>query len=214
MPNWVFNTVTVSGDKHALNSFVERAGKSYTMKTQKLTSDGFEWTEQEVNEPLSFWNFVRPEDSILDEYFGNEREGLSLEERLKHNTNHWYDWNIRNWGCKWDASDAYVQDLSDDDTSCHLEFNTPWGPPIEAFRAMAGLYPELNFEFHYAEEQGWGGIIEGRQGGLFVMKEWDIPQTHEERMDSMGWCYCEEMRDDELEDTFDDCPRKMEMASV
>ena len=202
MPNWVFNTVTISGDKHALNSFMERAEQPYEM-----------WGETR-SEKLSFWNFVRPEDSILDEYFGNEREGLSLGERLHHNTNHWYDWNIRNWGCKWDASDVYVQDHIDDDTVRYLEFNSPWGPPIEAFRAMAGLYPELTFEFHYAEEQGWGGVLEGRQGGLFVMKEWDIPDSHEERMDAMGWCYCEEMRDDELEDTYDDCPRKMELQNV
>jgi len=214
MPNWVFNTVTVSGDKADVKAFVERAGRSYTMKVQKLTSDGFEWTEQEVNEPLSFWNFVRPEDSILDEYFGNEREGLSLEERLKHNTNHWYDWNIRNWGCKWDASDVYVQDLSDDGTSCHLEFSTPWSPPIEALDAMCEQFPKLVMEMRSVEEQGWGMEHIADEDGVRLMKEWDIPETHEESIEHKGWCNCEEMRDDELEDAFDDCPRKMEMASV
>ena len=182
MPNWVFNTVTISGDKHALNSFMERAKQPYDVHGETRS------------EELSFWNFVKPEDVEL----------------YKDN---WYNWNIDNWGCKWDASDVYVQDHIDDDTVRYLEFNSPWGPPIEAFRAMAGLYPELTFEFHYAEEQGWGGVLEGRQGGLFVMKEWDIPESHEARMDAMSWCYCEEMREDELKDAYDDCPRKMELAN-
>jgi hypothetical protein len=209
MPNWVSNSVRVTGDKKELKRFAEQAGRSYTRKYQDAEG---KWYEAESNnEHLSFWNFVRPDDSILDEYWGSERQDLSLEEKLQHKTNHWYDWNIRNWGVKWDASDVYFEDW---DGELAYDFETPWGFPYEALEVMVAQYPTLTFSVRFLEEQGWGGEALGMNGEFGYTDEWDIPDTHEERMLHIGYCQCEEMRDDELEWMYDDCPRKMELASA
>lgn len=212
MPNWVSNSVRVTGNKEDLQRFAEQAGRSYTRKYQELTPDGVVWVEGESkDEHLSFWNFVKPDDSILDEYWGDERQDLTLEEKLKHNTNHWYDWNTRNWGVKWDASDVYFEDW---DGELAYDFETPWSFPEQAMRAMTEQYPTLTFTIRFLEEQGWGGEALGMNGEFSITDEWEIPETHEERMAHIGYCHCEEMRDDEAEWMYDDCPKKMELANA
>ena len=209
MPNWVSNSVRVTGDKKELKRFAEQAGRSYTRKYQDVEG---KWYEAESNNKhLSFWNFVRPDDSILDEYWGSERQDLSLEEKLQHKTNHWYDWNIRNWGVKWDASDVYFEDW---DGELVYDFETPWGAPFEVYQAMVAQYPSLKFTIRFLEEQGWGGEALGENGEFAVVNEWDIPGTHEERMEYIGYCWCEEMRDDEAEYMYEDCPRRLELANA
>jgi hypothetical protein len=203
MPNWVSNSVRVTGNRDDLQRFMEQAG-------QPTTQFGYAFLEERESH-LSFWNFVRPDDSILDEYWGSERQDLSLEERLQYKTNHWYDWNIRNWGCKWDASDVYFEDW---DGELAYDFETPWGFPYEAIEAMVKQYPTLTFSVRFLEEQGWGGEALGTNGEFGYTKEWDIPSTHEERVEYIGYCYCEEMRDDEQEWMYEDCPKRKELADV
>ena len=209
MPNWVFNTVTVKGDLDELQRFAEQASKKYTRKYHEVKPDGIDWVDGELSQPLSFWNFVRPDESILDEYWGNMRQDLSLAEQLQNKTNHWYDWNIRNWGCKWDAGDVSFEDFGGE---LRYDFETPWGFPLEAIEAMVAQYPTLEFSVRFLEEQGWGGEAMGRNGKLNMVKQWDIPCTHEDSMENMGSCRCEALGDDEVEWMYGDCPRKLELA--
>ncbi len=211
MPNWVFNTVTVKGDLDELQRFAEQASKKYTRKYHEVKPDGIDWVDGELSQPLSFWNFVRPDESILDEYWGDMSQDLSLEERLQYKTNHWYDWNTRNWGVKWDASDVFFEDW---DGELAYDFETPWGFPYEAIEAMVAQYPTLEFTVRFLEEQGWGGEAYGVNGEFGTTDSWDIPETHEERMMHIGYCWCDEMRDDEVEYMFDDCPRKLELSDA
>lgn len=49
----------------------------------------------------------------------------------------WYDWNVKNWGTKWDA-DGYLDENSDETLSgC---FSTAWSPPCEWARQVAIKY--------------------------------------------------------------------------
>jgi hypothetical protein len=181
MPNWVSNSVRVTGSKKELQRFAEQAGKSYESFGDVRESH------------LSFWNFITPDD--LEDYQDN-----------------WYDWNIENWGCKWDATAVYFESWGDNELA--YDFETPWGFPDLVFVAMASQFPTLKFSIRFLEEQGWGGEAIGEDGEFAIVNEWDIPDTHEERMEYVGYCQCEEMRDDELEWTHDDCPRKMELANA
>lgn len=211
MPNWVFNTLTVEGTDEDLARFAEQAALPYERKYKSFNpeTEKYDWVTEEVTTDLSFWNFVRPDDSALDEYYGAESQGLSLEEKLQFKTNHWYDWNVRNWGCKWDASDVYA-----DSKPTEYEFSTPWSPPVGALEAMSSQYPTLVFDLTSIEEQGWGVEYIADQDGVRVMREWDIPDTHEDSMEHKGWCNCEEMNAEEAEWMYDDCPKKMESVNV
>jgi len=211
MPNWVSNSIRIKGSKEELQRFAQQAGSSHKRMYHDLTADGLAWVEGERDEHLSFWNFIKPDDSILDQYWGEEPRKATLEEALKHEGNHWYDWNVRNWGVKWDASSVYFEDW---DGELAYDFDTPWGYPEPVIQAMVEQYPTLEFTVRFLEEQGWGGEAYGANGEFSITDEWEIPCTHEERMAHIGYCYCEEMRDDDAEYMYDDCPRKKELTNA
>jgi hypothetical protein len=184
MPNWVYNTLTISGDAKDVKRFVEQARGEYEM-----------WGETR-REELSFWNFAKPHDPESEFY-----------------KNNWYDWNLKNWGTKWDAANVYAEEQPPD-TEQYYDFDTAWGPPVEAFQTMVKQYPTLQLKLRYEEEQGWGGEYESINGEAILTDEWDIPDSHEEVMERKQYCKCEEMRDDEAEWMYDDCPRKKELTNA
>lgn len=58
----------------------------------------------------------------------------------------WYDWQCANWGTKWNA---YDQSHIDDDC---IEFNTAWSNPNKIIIELSKMFPEVTFEFAYADE--------------------------------------------------------------
>ena len=64
----------------------------------------------------------------------------------KYGASDWYQWRCSNWGCKWDASrTSYIN-------SFEVEFDTPWGPPIEFFRKLSEKFPKTEFKMQFADE--------------------------------------------------------------
>ena len=214
MPNWVYNTMTVSGDKATVEAFIKQAAQPYDCKTMKYDGDDWVMVEQISEGPLSFWNFIKPDDSILEEYWGPQPKFESLADSMAKKTNHWYDWNCRNWGTKWDACEPEsggIEKQADNFYSVDYDFRTAWGDPREVFVAMAQQYPTLYFSVTCNEEQGWGMEYYGENGELTMTDQWDIPSTHEEQELRTGNCYCE-INDDYQ--PFDDCPVKKETVSA
>jgi hypothetical protein len=244
MPNWVYNSMSVSGKPEDLLAFAEKAKRPH--QTEWL-SEGWIRNEDGTNtkvddkdrkievktetpDAISFWNFLAPTEEEIPYYFGNKvkPEGeadpnATQEERMakamSFSGSGWYDWNVRNWGCKWDAgSDELDTDLDEvkagKETSLTYRFETPWSPAEGAYRAMVEQHPELSFEFHCEEEQGWGVVFEGEAGVLSISKEWDIPQSHADyvALDREGSCSCQHYEDED--DWYDDCPDKSKSHRV
>ena len=69
------------------------------------------------------------------------------ELRQKYGSSNWYDWNLENWGTKWDCSESTY---SEEDKI--LQFQTPWACPQEIISEMAGMFPDLRFDGSYADE--------------------------------------------------------------
>lgn len=244
MPNWVYNSMSVSGNTEDLIAFAKKAEQEH--ETQWLTEkwkrneDG---TNTEVPEEerkveiemsgksvLSFWNFIAPTEEELPYYFGHKTKAedepdpdATSEERmakaLSFSGSGWYDWNVRNWGVKWDAGNAELNtDLSELDgklqNSLSYTFDTAWGIPEGVFRAMVQQHPELDFDFYSEEEQGWGaeftssdGEKDGEERSLILTREWDIPSSHADYVerDNEDGCACSYHEDEE--NWYDDCPR-------
>ena len=97
----------------------------------------------------------------------------------KYGTDNWYDWAIRNWGCKWDAS------MSDsiDDGDYEFRFETPWSIPEEFIKTFAlkayKKCPNSSFTWWWEEEQGFGQEFFIESGEITVTKDWDIPYFDE-----------------------------------
>jgi hypothetical protein len=221
MPNWVFNNLSVEGDPKLIAEFKARASTPYTTHFKGAFIEGEEgkksYDENVVTESVhegefSFMNFVSPVD--VETYFSTDSvkpegyDAMSMEERfaysLRFQSDGWYDWNVREWGTKWDAHEAELN--YETETELSYKFDTAWSPPTAFFERIVEAYPDLDFEFEWEEEQGWGGEAIGSSGVFMVTKEWSIPESHADHveLDKVESCNC--AWEDEPENWFDDCP--------
>jgi hypothetical protein len=52
----------------------------------------------------------------------------------------WYDWNVNNWGTKWDVGgDNYDVDIGNDGSSMTVSFESAWAPPVAWYEHMQEL---------------------------------------------------------------------------
>jgi hypothetical protein len=185
MPNWVTNYVTITGDAELVKGVGERLRAPVPHREEEMV--------------FSFWNIVKPDDSIVEEYHSVcDQDGMKKP-------NNWYNWNLHNWGCKWDASGSYIE-LKEPGKLVY-GFETPWSPPEKVITTLSELYPSLKIHVRFIEEQGWGGEVELHNGTLTQLKEWDIPESHEEDAQAFGECRQCEARDEEY--LYDDCPKEV-----
>ena len=213
MPNWVNNAVSFTAEtKQELDEFIEimtqprpylKQDPNREYRSMPYAPENLEYGDRE----FSFWNVVQPDESILHEYWGDD-----VEPTIDKRKNHWYDWNSRNWGCKWDAK---VEDeVREDDLNWNVIFDTPWGPPLEFYEALVVRFPNINMEAVCIEEQGWGVIYVTNNGELTVEEEWNIPESHKEHEETVGryghLCLCSF---GSSYSNFDDCP-KSEQATA
>lgn len=233
MPNWVFNTLSVSGDKATLDEMVAQLNKPVTKHFPQMNfdKDKGEWVNtpdvQIYNNPIfSFWNVVAPTD--LEAYYGDEvfkkdKKSSFNEDGSFNNENFmsefirsmaedqdWYHWNCRNWGTKWDIAsadgDTYGTTMEvNDDGDVVYRFETAWSPVHEVLTKLSKMYPTLEFGYYYEEEQGWGGEDTIIDGEVVESKEWDIPSSHADHTALDRECNCE-CEPDYPEFWYKDCP--------
>jgi hypothetical protein len=65
---------------------------------------------------------------------------LHLRPRPIDQEENWYDWNISNWGTKWEAS--VIDWCRDSDNELTIYFDSAWSPPIALYE--------------YLVQEGWG----------------------------------------------------------
>lgn len=82
----------------------------------------------------------------------NEQELIA-----KHGASNWYDWCIKHWGTKWNASYSEVEE--DTDYLCYT-FDTAWSPPEGICEALRERYPEADITWFYREDgQQFAGYL-------------------------------------------------------
>ena len=65
------------------------------------------------------------------------------------NDDRWYEWNIQNWGTKWEIDKGSCDHL--DENSFECEFETAWSPPEGIFYALREKYPDVDVSWFYDE---------------------------------------------------------------
>ncbi|CAB4147988.1 hypothetical protein UFOVP696_99 [uncultured Caudovirales phage] len=190
MPNWVTNTLTITGEPELLAEVGARLRAPIPNSADHT----------ETQPKFSFWNIIKPEDSILDEYFAN------ADSTQLSNGNNWYNWNNRNWGCKWDARVHFAEMV---DGNLVYEFDTAWAPPIQVLETLSRDIPDAKLTLRFVEEQGWGGVTVFKVGEVYEEEAWDIPDTHEEAVKVFGECWhC-----DDPGNLYQDCPESQASQS-
>jgi hypothetical protein len=207
MPNWAYNEIIFTGDPEKVEALKKQVGATIQVPgveyvrnedgTYPVGEDGNMVLRDTVfsdeNPVFSFWNIVRP---------------TTPEELETYKNQGWYDWNIANWGTKWDVAGKDVDVRDDSPGHWHIYFDTAWSPPHEALVALSEQHPEVEIRNEWCEEQGFGAHQVYSEGTHWVDKEWNIPESHEEYEENVGACYCESfaVHDDY---PFADCPREL-----
>ena len=131
MPNWCNNSITISGPKNKItklykNAKAENGLLQAMLPMPKILEDTTSPTPENMDK-------VQQSTMIAQTGFDN-----------------WYDWRVANWGCKWDV-DTDNLELSEDGTTITGWFDSPWGPPIEAYSTYLDKNQDCSVESHYEE---------------------------------------------------------------
>ena len=95
----------------------------------------------------------------------------------------WYEWNVSNWGTKWDM-DVFVTE--DTDESLTLSADSAWAPPIEFFRHLTEQGYNVK-AYYYESGMGFAGIYDNGQDEEYALEgdADDVEATIPEELDEM-----------------------------
>lgn len=216
MPNWVYNSVVVSGDKQELERLAAKLNAPFETKSHEIVDGSLTWVDVILDNPIfGFQNVVAPTD--LEAYWGTpikgeptiidgkmDQEAFAREfKRSMAENNDWYHWNVRNWGTKWDVADSGNTTMEwTDDNSLMYHFETAWSPTFEIFEILTKEFPTLEFDYAFEEETGWGGEITWLGGVKISESDYDSPSSHATYEKLGRECDCV----DDPENRYEDCP--------
>jgi hypothetical protein len=168
MPNWCYNSLSIEGSKEDISAIKTQLNQPYVKQHDQWNPETGQMEVKDYtysNPVFAFHNIHNHrQDGVSDEeYIKQSDHTLPIEEQMMFKGNTWYDWNVRNWGTKWDVGvgdDNEYPDtelMEEDETSLAYRFNTAWSPPLPAIEALSAQYPDVEFNLSYEEETGWGG---------------------------------------------------------
>lgn len=151
MPNNITNIITFTGKQ-------EDVGK--LLKILEVFDK-----EENKTYPIGFENII-----LVPAYIF--QGSLGKEEREKYGIFNWYDWNIANWGTKWNA---YSQSIKDNT----IIFDTAWSSPTPVFDGLVKLIKDdgldVEFEVVFADEDC------GNNTGYYIYSKQNIDNGYFER---------------------------------
>jgi len=174
MPNWVYNGLTIEGNPDFVNKLVSQLNQPFTRVHDNWNMETGQMEKKLTTYPnpvFAFWNIIKPTNLEAYDNQPDYKSNQSIEDMMKHDGDDWYNWNLRNWGTKWDvalssdevyAPDTYIEGpvQNGENLVVYYNFNTAWGVAMPALRELSVQYPELLFTLAYEEETGWGGELE------------------------------------------------------
>ena len=146
MPNWCNNTLTIQGPTDTVKPLWDEAQKTGLLNAIKPMPKELEDTTSPT-----------PDDKV---------------QPIVDGFDNWYDWRVANWGCKWDVDTEGLEyhDNGDGTASIAGWFDSPWGPPIEAYNTfcddndgchLESFYEEGGMDFAGHYDDGNDDYIEG-----------------------------------------------------
>ena len=133
MPNWCYNTLTLTHEDPAMLERVETA-----FNNDSLLSDFI---------PI-------PEDlKIISGYFPEgspeqiETQALYKANMEKYGYTTWYDFCVEEWGTKWDIKNEGFEPTIVDN-SITLSFDSAWAPPLAAYKKFEDMGFDVLAYYH------------------------------------------------------------------
>lgn len=129
MPNWCLNNLILKGSKEVLEEIQET-----NLSLQKL--------------------FPCPQE-LLDNPSPESNKEKAKANTEKYGYPSWYEWNIANWGTKWDIEidDLHLNHVEGDLYHLGASFSSAWDPPVEAMQKLYERYKDrgLNIYMEFLE---------------------------------------------------------------
>lgn len=144
MPNWCANTVEIYHNDPVM---LERARKGFN--EGKLLNE-FMPCPEDLQITAGFLGHDTPEQRELER---KEQENIK-----KYGHKNWYDWQVANWGTKWDVGGDGME-AQDIPGGLMLTFDSAWSPPCDAYATLV----EMGFSIramYYEPGMGFAGIWE------------------------------------------------------
>ena len=128
MPNWCNNTLTIQGPTDTVKPLWDEAQKNGLLNAMKPMPKELEGTTSPA-----------------------PKEGTP--QPLVDGFDNWYDWRVANWGCKWDVDTEGLEFTDNGDGTASIAgwFDSPWGPPIEAYNTFLDDFDNCSLESFYEE---------------------------------------------------------------
>ena len=140
MANWCENTLKVIGEEKELKKFVKKIKRKSFLSSFNPT-------------PKELVNTRAP----------SLKEDINLI--IKYGADNWYDWNLKNWGTKWDFEIDPIESIEEGDSEIITYFDSAWSPPIEGFKDISIKYPKITFFLSYEEPgMGFKGLAKIKNG--------------------------------------------------
>ena len=131
MPNWCSNRVHISGSAEDVVAFK-------TLVSGDRGEDVFSF-QAILPCPEELHQHTAPQ-------FDTEIGKQLIE---KYGASDWYQWQVNNWGTKWDTSDSYL-DYADEE-SASWYFSTAWSPPEGIYNELSRRFPDLSISWFFDE---------------------------------------------------------------
>lgn len=183
MPNWSYNSLKISGSVQEMNLFYKES-----LKINSNGDLTFRFSNL-FPMPSKIKNTISPSSSAFGKKWINEHEISKIRDskiesvmngnvvekvlipcenntpdkceklRLEFGADNWYDWNIQNYGTKWDVEvngDSYIKC----DDFFESSFDTAWSPPVIFICRLQEKFPNIDIRLTYQVEGGNGcGIL-------------------------------------------------------
>lgn len=179
MPNWVTNTIHLSDNssgsrvreciRYILNENGDVDFNRIIPLPEELAVESGSMTTKTLNVYKDFLNYIgKPfedvtasdeaeyinthSDENIIEYFNRGKQYYNNIVKYGYPT--WYEWRCARWGCKWNASNSYI------DIDCGVvEFETAWSTPEPLIAAWSALFEDVTFEVLFVDEDIFGGNV-------------------------------------------------------
>jgi len=199
MPNWCYNSLTIEGSEELIADVKRILSRPFTKShdSWNATTGKMELSETIYTNPVfAFHNIYNHiQDGVSDEEYQKQSDNKQpIAEAIMFQGNNWYDWNVRNWGTKWDVAvhdgEEYpdTEIMIDAPDTLAYRFNTAWSPPTEAIVKLSTQYPDLDIELSYEEETGWGGLLQFEAGNINEIESYENRCRDCDSMNTMEYC--------------------------
>lgn len=156
MPNHITNRLTIAGSAKQ----IELVKDFIKIEKSEENKEAFGIGTIDFNKitPMPPWVF---------------KDNLGKKEEQKYGEeNCWYRWSIDNWGTKWNA---YGQ-LDTRNSDNIIFFQTAWSCPIDLIKKLSWIFPDLEFEIAWADEDLGSNLGTAKFKDGIVIEE-NIPEN-------------------------------------